>query len=531
MPEEATPRDPRKPADHVVADQSAVLHFLGDPTTYGLAEGEVERIDTHGAVVFLAGERAYKIKRAVAFPYMDFSTLERRQRFCHHEREINSRTAPDLYLDVIPVKRGPQGFTLGEAQGETVEWVLVMRRFDQADLLNELAKAGKLTPAIMRALAEAVAAFHDAAEPRYDRAGGAEAMDWVVRENGEEFAERSDLFDGGAAARLTELALAELEQHEALLNKRAQSGEVRLCHGDLHLRNAVLLHGRPTLFDAIEFNDAIACIDVFYDLAFLLMDLEHRGLRPFANLVLNRYLQLRDDLAGLALLPLFLSTRAAVRAKVAASLETVAQNPADKKRRRGEATAYFRRALDYLEPPPPRLIAVGGLSGTGKTTLAHALAPDIGRAPGALHLRSDVLRKQLAGVSELERLPETAYTTAASAAVYAALGERAAVALSSGQAVIVDAVFARPGERAAIARIAEAAGVRFEGLWLETDPAVMSARVTGRRGDASDADAAVVAKQLTYDLGAIEWRRLDASADPAQLRREANRILGLISDA
>ncbi len=524
MPKEVAPKGQQKTADHRAGDQTAVLRFLGDPAIYGPGVDKVERIDTHGAIVFLAGERAYKIKRAVAYPYMDFSTLEKRRRFCLREREINRRTAPDLYLDVLPVTQSDRGLSLG-GDGNAVEWVLVMRRFDQACLFNRLAEAGKLTPELMTALADAIARFHRAAEPHRNRHAGAKAMTWVVRENGEEFAEREDLFDRLETQALTDGALEQLAEHAELLDARAQAGRVRLCHGDLHLRNVVLLDGRPTLFDAIEFNDAIACIDVLYDLAFLLMDLDHRGLRPFANLVMNRYLQVRDEVAALALLPLFLSTRAAVRAKVAASLEAVAEAQAEKSKRREEAGAYFRRALAYLEPRPPRLVAIGGLSGSGKTTLARALAGDLGRAPGAVHLRSDVLRKNLAGVAELKRLPPAAYTREASDKVYATLEERAAEALKSGQAVIVDAVYARPEERVAVERIARDAGVAFTGLWLDADPAVLAERVTARRGDASDATAAVVDRQLTYDLGSITWHRIDATKPLSELREQAARLL------
>lgn len=505
-------------------DQSAVLRLLTDPATYGGGVDKVERIDTHGAIVFLAGERVYKVKRAVAYPYMDFSTLEKRRQSCLREREINSRTAPGLYLDVVAVTRSGQRLRLG-GDGEAVEFAVVMRRFAQHDLLSALADAGRLTDEIAIALADAVARFHDAAEPRRDRAAGAEAMRWVIGENGEELAGRSDLFDAAAGRRLTGLALRLLARHGGLLDARAAAGKVRLCHGDLHLRNVVLLDGQPTLFDAIEFNDAIACIDVVYDLAFLLMDLDHRGLRPFANLVLNRYLQQRDEVAALALLPLFLSARAAVRAKVAASLEAELGDEDAKAKRRREAAGYFARAEAYLTPAAPRLVAVGGLSGTGKTTLARALAPDLGAAPGALHLRSDVLRKQRAGVPELERLPPEAYTAEAGEAVYARLNRQAAAGLAAGQAVIADAVFAQPGERAAIAAIARQAGVGFCGLWLEADPAVMAARVTERRGDASDATAAVVGRQLTYDTGALDWNRLDAGQEPAALRDAAAQVL------
>jgi len=508
---------------HITDDQSAVLRLLGNPATYGRSVSEVERIDTHGAIVFLAGAKAYKMKRAVAYPYMDFSTLERRREACRRELEINSRTAPDLYLEVLPVTRGAAGLVLdgGGADSDIVEWVLVMRRFDQANLLSERAAAAKLTPEVIAALADAVARFHAAAEERRDRAAGAEAMAWVVRENGEEFTERSDLFDSDDARQLTESSLAELSRRGRLLDERAESGHVRHCHGDLHLRNVVLLDGQPTLFDAIEFNDAIACIDVFYDLAFLLMDLDYRDLRPFANLVLNRYLQQRDESAALPLLPLLLSMRAAVRAKVAASLEAVAEGDADKAKQSHEAGVYFRRALDYLSPPPPRLIAVGGLSGSGKTTLARALAPEVGAAPGALHLRSDVLRKQLTGVPELERLPASAYTVEASASVYAELARRAAQGLAAGHSVVVDAVFARPEERADIEAVAQAAGVGFTGFWLAADRSVLTARVQGRRSDASDADARVVERQLTYDLGTITWQKLPAGRLFSELEADA----------
>jgi uncharacterized protein len=512
------------PSRSATEDQAEVLCFLDSAASYGPDVTEVERIDTHGAIVFLAGDRAYKMKRAVAYPYMDFSTLEKRRNTCRREMEINRRTAPDLYLDVVPVTRTAAGLEL-DGDGTPVEWVLVMRRFDQVNLLSRQAEAGRLTTETMTALADAIARFHETAEPRLDRAAGAKAMIWVVRENGEEFSGRPDLFDPEISQRLTDEALGQIACHSALLDSRAENSKVRLCHGDLHLRNVVLLDGRPTLFDAIEFNDAIACIDVIYDLAFLLMDLDHRGLRPFANLVLNRYLQQCDEIEALPLLPLFLSTRAAVRAKVAASLESVAEKESDRSLQRAEAMAYFERAGAYLAPPRPRLVAVGGLSGTGKTTLARALAPALGAAPGAIHLRSDVLRKQQAGVGELDRLPARAYSAEASAAVYAALGDRAVAALAAGQAAIVDAVFARQQERAAIEEVARRAGVPFTGLWLEADADTMAARVERRRGDASDATAAVVAQQLTYDLGVINWHRIEAGRPASELAVQAQHLL------
>ncbi len=254
--------------------------------------------------------------------------------------------------------------------------------------------------------------------------------------------------------------------------------------------------GRPTLFDCIEFNDDIAIIDVLYDQAFLLMDLEHRGLRTLANALFNRMVERTGDIDGLALLPLFLSTRAAVRAKVEAS--------AGKDQ---SARAYFDHAVKAIDPPGPKLVAVGGLSGSGKTTVARKLAPAIGPAPGAVVLRSDVLRKELHGVGETDRLPPDAYTPEMTRRVYAELVDRARRILSAGHGVVVDAVHARPEERKALEDMARELGVPFRGVWLEADPDTLIARVKARTGDASDADEDVVRRQLTYDIGPLSWPR------------------------
>jgi len=518
--------------NNVVADQSEVAAALAEPALYGreLAPGEpIERIDTHGAMVFLAGERAYKIKRAVRYPYMDFSTLARRRWACAREIELNRRTAPELYIGIVAITREADGALALGGAGEPVEWAVVMRRFAQEALGDRLAQAGRLTPELARALADEVAAFHANAEilRGADAAagGGTAGLRAVIEENFAELRERPDLFATADLAALAEAARAALDQHAALLDRRLAAGLVRRCHGDLHLRNICVIDGRPRIFDAIEFNDAIAGIDVLYDLAFLLMDMEHRGLRAQANAVLNRYMQQRDDMTGLAALPLFLSTRATVRAKVGASAAASQDSPAAIRRLSDEAVGYFRAAQAYLQPVPPRLIAIGGLSGTGKTTLAWRIGPDLGAAPGALHLRSDVVRKALHGVDELSRLPKAAYTAAASAQVYAELAERAGTALRAGRAVVVDAVYAAPAERDAIAKVAGDLGLPFTGLWLEASVEQMRDRVGGRQGDASDATPAVVRAQLAYDVGVLKWRRLDASGSPAAVAAAALRIL------
>jgi aminoglycoside phosphotransferase family enzyme len=301
----------------IAGDQTAVIEFLSASSTYDGAD--VERVETHASVVFLVGERAYKLKRAVKFDYLDFSTPERRRAMCEAEVRLNRRTAPELYRAVLPVtRRADGGLALG-GDGAPVDWLVEMNRFDQRDLLDRLAAAGTLNLELMSPLGAAIAAFHLSAEHRMDQ-GGRSGMAWVIEGNAAGFEEFGGTWlDPAAASRVTSESLHELDRRGALLDGRRDSGSVRQCHGDLHLRNIVLLHGRPTLFDGVEFNDRISCTDVVYDLAFLLMDLWRRRLPRHANAVLNRYLVETGEWDAVSLLPLFLSCRAAVRAKTSAT--------------------------------------------------------------------------------------------------------------------------------------------------------------------------------------------------------------------
>ncbi len=469
--------------------------------TWGFPGEPVEHVQTHAAHIFLIRDRAFKIKKDVVLPYLDFSDREKRRAVLENELAINRLFTPGIYLGVSEV--------LGEP-------VLIMRRFPAQALLDWTIAHGGVSPALAENLARMVALSHDNA-PRCDVRGN-DIMCGLGAQLSAAFINSPDIFHPAETLDFHALFEAALKANKALLNERSGRGLVRRCHGDMHAGNIIVEHGVPKLFDAIEFSEKIATIDVLYDLAFLLMDLWTQGEGRAANRVLNHYLHLRrreEDLSGLALLPMFLSTRAGVRALVTADLAhelTLSRSM----KQRSQAMDWFRAAIAYLKPAPPRLLCVGGLSGTGKSTLAAAIAPDIGAPPGAIHVRSDIERKVLAGVKETERLSADHYSREASFHVYEACFRRAEKALHAGHSVVMDAVFARADERRAAAEVARVCGARFAAIWLEAPLDVLKARVGARTGDASDATPAVVDTQSAYDLGAIVWPRATAAGTPEE---------------
>ena len=505
------------------APQSDVISVLADPATHGGAD--VQRIDTHASIVFLAGDRALKLKRAVTYDYLDFSTVERRRQFCEAELRISGRMAPALYRRVVPVVRTAAGALALGGEGEPVDWVVEMTRFDQDALFDRLAGDGCLDVSLMPALGAEIAAFHDGCAVRPDF-GGSEGIRRVIEGNAAGFqAYGEGVVDRAGCDALTLAARTELHRCARLLDSRRAAGMVRQCHGDLHLGNIVLFDNRPTLFDAIEFNDDIACIDVMYDLAFLLMDLWHRGLPRHANALFNAYLSATQDIDALAALPLFLSCRAAIRAKTTATAVTLQADPDEAAALRVRARDYLELSQRVLQPSPPVIVAVGGLSGSGKSTLARALAPALGGAPGAVILRTDEIRKRLCGVPPLTRLGPFAYTPEMSARVYDALAGEATAIVEAGQSVIADAVFARGDDRAAFQRAATSTHARFAGVWLDAPEAVLIERVSHRESDASDADVAVVRMQCAQWSGQVPWCRVDATGDEGVVFEQAVQCL------
>ncbi|WP_248310245.1 AAA family ATPase [Bosea sp. 117] len=492
--------------------QAGTLAFLASTPDFG-EEPAGAPILTHISAVLLRGKRAIKLKRAVHLPYVDFSTPGRRLAACERELELNRRTAPALYRAVRRVTRHADGGLELDGDGALVDAVVEMRRFPDDALFDRLPKAA-LTPPVMTRLARNIAAFHRTA-PVDPSTEGAARMAAVLDGNRRALADTlagAGIASPADVARYADAADAALEAHAGLMDARASAGKVRRCHGDLHLRNICLLDGEPTLFDCLEFDEELATTDVLYDLAFLLMDLWHRGLRRQANLVLNRYLDAADEADGLPLLPLFMSVRAAVRAHVAAARGGDAGE---------EAGSYFALAAALLEPRPARLVAIGGFSGSGKSTVAAAVAPVLGPAPGARILASDRIRKASFGVAAETRLPPEAYEGAVSQRVYARLAAQAAAIAGAGHAVVADAVFDRAEERARIAQAASEADVPFEGLWLDVPLERLVARVAARRGDASDATPEVVRAQVAHSLEGLDWARLPADRGPEEVSAAA----------
>lgn len=461
-------------------------------------------VETHISAVYVGPDEALKLKKAVRLGFLDFSAVEDRRRFALRELEVNRPHAPDLYRDVVPVTRGPDGALRLGGEGVAVDWVLRMAPVPPGDFLDAVAARGDLTDALLDSAADAVAAMHDAA-PSIPGVDAPAAMSRVLE--GNLAAARDAGLDPARSEAWAAAARAALARCAPLLAERAAQDAVRRCHGDLHLGNLCLRQGRPTPFDALEFDEAMATVDTGYDLAFLLMDLDIRLGRAAASRVFNRYVARTGDAGLLGALPLWLSLRAVIRAHVEA-------------RRGREAEPYLAAALAYLRPPPPCLVAVGGLPGSGKTTVARALAPGLGAAPGALILRSDELRKRRFGHAPEERLPKAAYAEPVSEAVHATLFALAEQALRAGHAVIADAMFLDPAKRDAVMTAAQRAGVPFAGFWLEAPLALLRSRIAGRQGDASDADIAVLENAAHADPGAIAWTRLDA-ADPLPAARAA----------
>jgi len=466
-----------------------------------LGEG-TDLIETHISSVLLAGTSAYKLKKPVNLGFLDFSTLAARKHYCELELALNRRTAPQLYLDVVPVTGSLAAPTIGGA-GAALDYAVKMRRFDTEDSFDRMLARGALDAATVDALADRVAAFHAAVAiaPADSPFGTPQA---VLGDAIDNFAHIERLGPPGASLEALRRLRRWTESEGGALREtfieRKKNGFVRECHGDLHLGNIARVDGAPTPFDCIEFNEEFRWIDVMSEIAFTLMDFVDRGAAAFGWRFLNRTLESSGDYSGVALLRFYLVYRAMVRAKVALIR---ARQPGAASRLASGALADFAHhladAAGFAAPRPRVLILTGGVSGSGKTTLAQTLLETL----GALRLRSDVERKRLHGLDPTARsdsaLGAGLYSARATRATYARLGELAGTLLPTAFPVIADATFLHAADRKPFARLAQAAGARTVLLWCDAPMEILRERIATRATagrDASEATLDVLTRQL-----------------------------------
>lgn len=501
----------------------AMIEGLLQPDAYPHPVATPIRLaETHISWVILTGEFAYKVKKPLLLNFLDYSTLERRKRFCDEELRLNRRHAPELYLDVCKIGGSADAPRI-EAPGPALEYAVRMRQFDQREELPALLAARAVDASAIAELGKAIARLHaEAAVASDPRFGDPATLGRVVYANFDELRTLPECTARAEETRELETAVARaLHAAEQIVIERKAQGRIRECHGDLHCGNVVRWRGRLTPFDGIEFDPALRWIDVVNDLAFLTMDLAERGRRDLRITGLQAWCEALGDFEGLRLLPVYECYRALVRAKVAALAARQAPvGSAQRETSIANCLRYLDWAAARLQPRRRALLITCGLSGSGKTWLAQRLAP----ALDALHLRSDVERKRLAGLAPLEdsrsRPGEGLYTPGFNERTYARLCGCAEAALAGGENIVVDAAFLRRHERDSFSRLASRYGAGFAILHCTAPAAVLRTRVAGRsarRDDASEAGIDVLARQPSY------WEDFDTREEPAVIAIDTSR--------
>ena len=462
----------------------------------------IEFVQTHISFVLLTGEYVYKIKKPVDFGFLDYSTLAKRKHFCEQELRMNQRGAPDLYLAVVPIIRQGNRFVLGsqtsspEDLGENiVEYALKMHQFPQEALwLNQLEK-GNLKVADLEELGRIVARFHrDAATSDYIRSFGQVDRIRTALENNYRATQK---YIGSVQTRqqfeeTKQYTDRFFQAYQPIFEKRIETHKIRECHGDLHLNNIARWQDKILLFDCIEFNEPFRYVDVMYDVAFAVMDLEVRQRRDLATAFLNTYLEETADWEGVRVLSLYRVRQAYVRAKVNSFLlDDRGISSAEKAQAKNMAARYYRLAWEYTQPSQGMLIVMSGLSGSGKSTVARQLS----RRIGAIQIRSDAVRKHLAGIDLHQRGGDEVYTEAMSERTYQRLLELGEMLATWGWCVILDAKFDRCRWREAAIAMARSHQLPLKILSCTAPSDVLRDRMNRRTGDITDATADLLASQ------------------------------------
>ena len=519
-----------------------LIEALSDPSAYPYPVEAVEARHTHISVVFLAGPYAYKVKKPVELGFLDFSTLEKRRHFCEEEVRLNRRLAPTVYLGVVPVNRTDAGVKV-EGRGEVVEWAVKMERLPEGATLQKRLQLGEVSPAVVQSLAQKIASFHahaDAGE-RISAFGHFGVVARNARENFEQAAPQVGVTVSRAVfERLRGLTDETLNRLRPLIEMRARGGMPRDTHGDLHLDHVYLFPERAppsdlVIIDCIEFNERFRFADPVADMAFLIMDLGFHGRRDLARAFADAYFRAAEDEAGRPLLPFYTAYRAAVRAKVE-GFELAEKEIPEEERRAAlvRAQGHWLLALGELEEPGQRpcLVLVGGLPGTGKSTLALGLAEQA----GFRLVRSDLVRKELAGLPTGQKarsaFGEGIYAPAWTERTYAECLGRTERLLFEGERVVVDASFGEERRRREFLDLAGRLAVPAVFLFCQADPEVVRVRLDRRRGDASDADWPIHQKaaERWEEVGPLTRQALRVVRTGGTPEQTRTRALGLLRE-
>jgi aminoglycoside phosphotransferase family enzyme/predicted kinase len=473
-------------------DTAKLIEQLKNPDFYPHpVKRPVVVLQTHASIVLLTGEFAYKLKKPVNYGFLDFSTLEKRHACIDRELCLNQPIAPDIYREVLPITESRGHLSLN-GDGEVIDYLLKMNQFPQDCLLSRVFNRGELTESDIEKLGKKIALFHQIAKrDEYITKFG----DWnIIKQAFDENYQQTEKYIGIVQTQqqfeetrsYTENFFA---HHGDWLRERQEQGMIRECHGDLHLNNLCLWHGEIQLFDRVEFNESFRFVDVMYDVAFTVMDLAARGRQDFGNGFLNTYLERTADWEGLKVLPLYLTRQAYVRAKVNSFLlagdtfsETIAET----------ARKYYHLAWEYTRPRSGRLIVMSGLSGSGKSTVAKVIAQNL----NGIRLRSDAVRKHLAGLELEQKGTPELYTAAMSRQTFDRLSELAKILLPLGYTVILDARYDRFAGREPLFNLARTLGVPFHLVHCQAPLNVLIERLERRTGDISDATPDILRAQI-----------------------------------
>lgn len=504
----------------LIDDQSALIAALSSPAAYGLKSSQKIMVkETNISNVFLTGRKAYKLKRGVKYPYVDYSTPEKRLAACQKELAICERFAPGLCFGIEEVVSDKKGrlfirSACSDKNAEVVDYLLAMHEFAEDMLFENMVERGDLDRFEMMDTAEKIFDLHQSAEVIMSRNPVDIIRGRIYENNAMIRCFVPDIFDAEDVDELENLQLEALEKNRELLLQRQTEGKIRWCHGDLTLRNLAMWNGQVTPFNPIEFYDDLTQIDTLYDFAFLLVEMESKGQRRLASILFNHYLALSADWNGIPVLPLFLSCRAAVNAYVFAQRSSEIKDKHESSLMANRAYEQLVISKRFLMRPKPVLVACGGLSGSGKSRIARESAPFIGNPPGAVIVRDDVLRKNMLNAGLEEHLDTAEYTPELENKVFEQLCAECRRVLVAGRPVVADALFHNEDQRRAIEDLAREMNVDFQGLWVDAPLDVRIERVASRKRNPSDVKTAdELRKQLDVNVGEITWDKIDTSGD------------------